>query len=92
MTGGDITFATKVSGKGFTLTGQLGDVMKRVQAALGYIRSRAERYNIDPDFFAKSDIHLHIPLAQFPKMGRAYYDGSCTRQLLQAARSSPTWA
>ncbi len=71
--GGDILFieATKMKGdKGFTITGQLGDVMKEsAMAALSYVRSNAAELGIDEDTFAHSDIHLHIPAGSTPKDG-----------------------
>lgn len=71
--GGDI-LAIEVSivpGKGkLTLTGKLGDVMKEsAQAAFSYIRSRADRLEIDPDFYQKNDIHIHVPEGGTPKDG-----------------------
>jgi ATP-dependent Lon protease len=58
-------------GKGeFSLTGQLGDVMKEsAQAGISYIRSVAGRYGIQEDFFSKHDIHIHIPEGAVPKDG-----------------------
>ena len=71
--GGDILFieATKMPGRGeLVLTGQLGDVMKEsVRAALSYIRSRTEDFNINPDFLRKHDVHLHVPAGAIPKDG-----------------------
>ncbi|MFH0811178.1 MAG: endopeptidase La, partial [Pseudomonadota bacterium] len=69
--GGEILFieATRMRGaKSLILTGQLGDVMKEsAQAALSYIRSQADRLNLPPDFFAESDIHIHVPAGAIPK-------------------------
>jgi ATP-dependent Lon protease len=71
--GGTILFveACKMpGGKGFLLTGQLGDVMKEsAQAALTYVRSRAPEWGISDDFFAKHDIHIHVPAGSTPKDG-----------------------
>ena len=71
--GGDIIFieSTRMpGGKGFTLTGQLGDVMKEsARAALSWVRAEAERLGIDPRFFEHSDIHMHVPAGAIPKDG-----------------------
>lgn len=71
--GGDILFieASKMKGKGnLKLTGQLGDVMKEsAQAALSYIRAKAEELKIDDNFHENYDIHIHIPAGAIPKDG-----------------------
>jgi len=75
--GGEIIFVeaakmkqTLRKGESLTLTGQLGDVMREsAQAALSYVRSRADILGIDPDFFDKYDIHLHVPAGATPKDG-----------------------
>ncbi len=71
---GGVTLEVEVSimpGKGeYKLTGKLGDVMKEsAQAAISYIRSISEEYQIDKDFFAEHDIHIHIPEGAVPKDG-----------------------
>jgi len=71
--GGDIVFieASRMrGGKQFTTTGHLGEVMQEsMTAALTWVRSNAEKYGIDPDFFRKQDIHIHVPSGAVPKDG-----------------------
>jgi ATP-dependent Lon protease len=71
--GGDIVFieASKMrGGKQFTMTGHLGEVMQEsMRAALSWVRSNSERYGIDPDFFRKLDLHVHVPSGAIPKDG-----------------------
>jgi len=73
IAGGDLMFfeVTKMPGnKGFTITGQLGDVMKEsAQAALSYVRAKAEELGIPEDVFDTTDIHLHVPAGAVPKDG-----------------------
>jgi ATP-dependent Lon protease len=72
-TGGDLLFieSTAMAGKkGLTLTGSLGDVMKEsAQAALSYIRSHAKQLDVNPSFFEKHDLHIHVPSGGIAKDG-----------------------
>ncbi len=72
-TGGDVLFveASRMpGGKSLTLTGQLGDVMKEsAQAAVSWVRAHAAELGIAPDFWMRSDLHLHVPAGAIPKDG-----------------------
>jgi ATP-dependent Lon protease len=62
--------ATKMKGRGITLTGQLGEVMKEsAQAAMGFIRSHARELGIDENIFETHEIHVHLPAGAIPKDG-----------------------
>lgn len=71
--GGDIlpVEVTTFEGKGkYIITGQLGDVMKEsAEIAIGYVRTNAKKYGIDPKFFENHDIHIHVPEGAVPKDG-----------------------
>lgn len=71
--GGDTLFVetARVPGSGkLQLTGQLGDVMQEsARAAVTYIRSIAEEYGLEEDFYKKYDLHIHVPEGAVPKDG-----------------------
>jgi ATP-dependent Lon protease len=80
--GGDLLSIESITvpGKGkFTLTGQLGDVMKEsVEAARSYSRARAVAFGIKPTVFEKKDIHVHVPEGATPKDGPSAGIAMCT--------------
>jgi ATP-dependent Lon protease len=71
--GGDVLFieANRMKGKGgFTMTGQIGDVMKEsMQAALTWVRSNAQLLGLDEDVLKDIDLHIHVPAGAIPKDG-----------------------
>ncbi len=71
--GGEILFveATSMSGESkLHLTGHLSEVMQEsAQAALSYVKSKADELGFNPDFFRKNDIHIHVPAGAIPKDG-----------------------
>ena len=71
--GGDVLFieATAYPGGGrLKVTGQLGEVMQEsAQAAYSWVRAHADELGVDPEWFEKNDIHIHVPAGAVPKDG-----------------------
>jgi ATP-dependent Lon protease len=71
--GGDVLFieANRMKGKGgFTMTGQIGEVMQEsMQAALTWVRSNAKSIGLEEDFMKDIDLHIHVPAGAIPKDG-----------------------
>jgi ATP-dependent Lon protease len=82
--------AAVMPGKGkLTHTGQLGEVMQEsIQAAMTVVRSRAALLGLEPEFYQKSDVHIHVPEGATPKDGPSAGVGMCTA-LVSALTRSP---
>jgi len=95
--GGEVLFVEAVSmkgGKGLTLTGQLGDVMKEsASTALSFIRANAKRLCVDDSFFDTHDIHIHVPEGSIPKDGPSAGVTMLTAlvSLISNKRYAPVW-
>ena len=85
--------STMVTGKGKMIhTGQLGDVMQEsIHAAMTVVRSRYASLGIEPDFYQKYDIHIHVPEGATPKDGPSAGVGMCTA-LVSALTNIPVRA
>jgi ATP-dependent Lon protease len=93
--GGDVlpVEVTTFEGKGrLIVTGQLGDVMKEsTEIALGYVKSNARKYTIDPKFFEDHDIHIHVPEGAVPKDGPSA-GITLTTAIVSALTHTPVYA
>jgi ATP-dependent Lon protease len=90
--GGELLFVETLimPGRGMvTVTGKLGDVMKEsAQAAVSFVRSRADFLGIDQKFYRKFDLHIHIPEGAIPKDGPSAGIAMCT-SLVSALTKRP---
>ena len=90
--GGELLFVETLTmpGRGMvTVTGKLGDVMKEsAQAAVSFVRSRADLLGIDEKFYRKLDLHIHIPEGAIPKDGPSAGIAMCT-SLVSALTKRP---
>jgi ATP-dependent Lon protease len=84
-----------MEGKGnLQMTGQIGEIMQEsAQAALSYLKSKQETFQIPTDFFEDMDIHIHVPEGSIPKDGPSAVSPWLppSPQLCWACQSGTTW-